>query len=281
MTNITQIIKCIDEYLIRNNQPYITAVDANKILAQVGLLSDSKDRPGSPLRKLLRAGKISHARQVGNKWRILRSENSQNIASTPPASKPESRKQTAAKPSGKDDIHICDIDFKTIDNLRRNGFLGFRSVMTLWQDPSLIPDIRGVYMVVRTGGSMPKFLTTGSGGHHKGKDPNVSIEKLRTKWVEDTCVLYIGKAGDEGCDATLRSRLRQYLKFGHGEAVGHSGGRYIWQIEDADNLLFCWKPLPSGNPSETETSLIEEFKHRYDGRFPFANLKNGHKCFHD
>lgn len=102
MTNITQIIKCIDEYLIRNNQPYITAVDANKILAQAGLLSDSKDRPGSPLRKLLRAGKISHARQVDNKWRILRSENSQNIASTPSAPKPESRKQTAAKPSGKD-----------------------------------------------------------------------------------------------------------------------------------------------------------------------------------
>ncbi len=44
--------------MIRNTQPDITAVDANKILAQVGLLSDSKDRPGLPLRKLLREGKI-------------------------------------------------------------------------------------------------------------------------------------------------------------------------------------------------------------------------------
>ncbi|MBP3454948.1 MAG: hypothetical protein J6K38_01655 [Alistipes sp.] len=173
------------------------------------------------------------------------------------------------------------MDFKTIDNLRRSGFSGFLSVATLRQDLSLIPDIRGVYMVVRTGGSMPKFLTTGSGGHHKGEDPNVPIEELRTKWVEGTCVLYIGKAGDEGCGATLRSRLRQYLRFGQGKSEGHKGGRYIWQIEDSDKLLFCWRPLPSGNPSETETSLIEEFKHRYDSRFPFANLKNGHKCFHD
>lgn len=276
MTNITQIIKCIDEYLIRNNQPYITPANANKILDKKGLLSDSKDKSksGLPLRNLLRDRKIPHAYQVGNKWHIPRSNNSQNIASTPSASKPESRKQTADKPTGKDDIRICDIDFKTIDNLRRNGFLGFRSVETLWQDPSLIPDIRGVYMVVRTGGSIPKFLTTGSGGHHKGEDPNVSIEKLRTKWVEDTCVLYIGKAGDEGRGATLRSRLRQYLRFGHGKPEGHKGGRYIWQIEDADNLLFCWRPLPSGNPSETETTLIEEFKRRYDGRLPFANLKS-------
>lgn len=59
MTNITQIIKYIDEYLIRNNQTDITPVDANKILAQAGLLSDSKDRPGLPLRKLLRDGKFS------------------------------------------------------------------------------------------------------------------------------------------------------------------------------------------------------------------------------
>lgn len=188
--------------------------------------------------------------------------------------KPEARKQTADKPSEKDDTHNCDIDFKTIDNLRSNGFSGFLSVAALWQDLSLIPNIRGVYMVVWTDESMPKFRATGSGGHHRGKDPNVLIETLRTKWVEDTCVLYIGKAGDENCAATLRSRLQQYLKFGHGKSVGHRGGRYIWQIEDADNLLVCWKPLPSGNPSKAETALIAEFKRQYEGRFPFANLKS-------
>lgn len=77
MTNIPQIIKYIDEYLIRNNESDITAVDANKILAQAGLLSDSKDRPGLPLRRLLRDGKIPHAYQIGNKWHIPHSTNRQ------------------------------------------------------------------------------------------------------------------------------------------------------------------------------------------------------------
>ena len=81
MTNITQIIEYIDEYLIRNNQTDITPVDANKILAQAGLLSDSKDRPGRPLRKLLRDGKIPHAYPIGNKWHIPHSKSGQKRAS--------------------------------------------------------------------------------------------------------------------------------------------------------------------------------------------------------
>ncbi len=89
MTNITQIIKYIDEYLIRNNQTNITPVHANKILAQAGLLSDSKDRPGLPLRKLLRDGKILHAYQIGNKWHIPHSKSGQKRASTLPASHPK------------------------------------------------------------------------------------------------------------------------------------------------------------------------------------------------
>ena len=88
MTNITQIIEYIDEYLIRNNQTDITPVDANKILAQAGLLSDSKDRPGRPLRKLLREKKILHAYQIGNKWHIPHSKSGQKRASTHPAPHP-------------------------------------------------------------------------------------------------------------------------------------------------------------------------------------------------
>lgn len=167
-----------------------------------------------------------------------------------------------------------DLDFKSIDNLRRNGFSGFVSVAALRQDLTQIPDIRGVYMVVRKIGSRPQFRATGSGGHYKGTDPNVPIEKLRMNWVDETCVLYIGKAGDEYSQATLRSRLRQYLQFGAGKPRGHKGGRYIWQLEDAEDLLFCWKPLPSGNPPKEETALLAAFKCQYEGRLPFANLKS-------
>ncbi len=89
MTSISQIIECIDKYLIRNNQTDITPVDANKILDQAGLLSDSKNRPGLPLRKLLRDGKIPHAYPIGNKWHIPHSKSRQKRASTLPASHPK------------------------------------------------------------------------------------------------------------------------------------------------------------------------------------------------
>lgn len=192
--------------------------------------------------------------------------------------KPGEREQEASKVAqtdeGADELGCPDLDFKSIDNLRRNGFSGFVSVAALRQDLTQIPDIRGVYMVVQKIGNRPQFRATGSGGHYKGTDPNVPIEKLRKNWVEETCVLYIGKAGDEHSQATLRSRLRQYLQFGAGKPIGHKGGRYIWQLEDAEDLLFCWKPLPSGNPSKEETALLAAFKCQYEGRLPFANLKS-------
>lgn len=181
--------------------------------------------------------------------------------------------EVAQTDEGAEELGCPDLDFKSIDNLRRNGFFGFVSAAALRPDLSQIPDIRGVYMVVRKIGNRPQFRATGSGGHYKGTNPNVPIEKLRKNWVEETCVLYIGKAGDEHSQATLRSRLRQYLQFGAGKPRGHKGGRYIWQLEDAEDLLFCWKPLPSGNPPKEETALLAAFKCQYEGRLPFANLR--------
>ena len=194
------------------------------------------------------------------------------------ATKPGGREQEASKVAqtdeGAEGLDCPDLDFKSIDNLRRNGFSGFVSAAALRQDLTQIPDIRGVYMVVREIGNRPQFRATGSGGHYKRTDPNVPIEKLHKNWVEETCVLYIGKAGDEHSQATLRSRLRQYLQFGAGKPIGHKGGRYIWQLWDAEDLLFCWKPLPSGNPPKEETALLAAFKCQYEGRLPFANLKS-------
>lgn len=182
--------------------------------------------------------------------------------------------EVAQTDEGAEELGCPDLDFKSIDNLRHNGFSGFVSVAALRPDLTQIPDIRGVYMVVREIGNRPQFRTTESGGHYKGTDPYVPIEKLRRNWVEETCVLYIGKAGDEHSQATLRSRLRQYLQFGAGKSRSHKGGRYIWQLEDAEDLLFCWKPLPSGNPPKEETALLAAFKGQYEGRLPFANLKS-------
>lgn len=71
--DIKGIITHLDTYLSRTGQPTIDPVEANAILSRAGLLTDSKDRPGKPLRDLLRKGLLPHAFQSGGKgssWTI-------------------------------------------------------------------------------------------------------------------------------------------------------------------------------------------------------------------
>ncbi|MGB8648922.1 MAG: hypothetical protein WCF84_27040 [Anaerolineae bacterium] len=160
-----------------------------------------------------------------------------------------------------------------IEDLKANGFIGFRSMRELFADSSAIPKVQGVYLVLCLDKSEPEFLVHGTGGYFKGKDPNVSIDELRSNWVKDRLVLYIGKAGGQSGKATLYSRLRQYLSFGQGKPVGHWGGRLIWQLKGSADLILCWKPLPLEEPREVEVKLMSEFVRNY-GQRPFANLSN-------
>lgn len=71
--NIRRIISHLDNYLTRTGQTSIDPIVANEVLAKAGLLSDNKDRPGKPLRILLRDGHLPHAFQSGGKgssWTI-------------------------------------------------------------------------------------------------------------------------------------------------------------------------------------------------------------------
>ncbi len=156
--------------------------------------------------------------------------------------------------------------YRTIEDLKAAGFEGFKSVRELGCSRTAIPEGKGVYMVVRISDAAPKFLTVGTGGHFKGRNPNVSVNELEENWVEGTCVVYIGKA------TSLNKRIGQYLRFGGGANVGHWGGRFVWQLKDSQDLLFCWKSLYDGDPEEVEASMISEFRTIYGCR-PFANLK--------
>ncbi len=54
MNKIEQIILAIDKEIEKGNVEYLTAPEANKLLEEQKLLSDSKNRAGQPLRELLR-----------------------------------------------------------------------------------------------------------------------------------------------------------------------------------------------------------------------------------
>ena len=168
------------------------------------------------------------------------------------------------------------MEYRTIDDLKKAGFEGFCSVEKLRDDLSGIPAVASVYMVVYQGNGMPEFLEVGTGGLKRKKDksgklkiinPNVPVSELKSNWVKDTCVVYIGKA------TTLSKRISQYLKFGNGKSIGHWGGRLIWQIKDSKDLQICWKPVDA-DPREEEMRLIADFKRQYGGKRPFANLRD-------
>ena len=154
---------------------------------------------------------------------------------------------------------------KEIENYRKDGFTGFVPVSKLRSTASLLPDSGGVYIVVRESDNSPEFLANGTGGFFKGKNPNVGLEELVSNYVAGSKVVYIGKA------TSLKKRVGQLLRFGAGSAVGHWGGRYLWQLADSDNLLIAWKTTPTTDPRSVEIKMLEEFVSRH-GKLPFANL---------
>ena len=159
--------------------------------------------------------------------------------------------------------------------LQAQGFEGFMTMGELMDGArTLIPNLKGVYVVLRESDSAPQFLSEGTGGFFKGKNPNVSIAELKDNWVKGTSVVYIGKAGGANSSATLQKRLGQYLHFGQGANIGHWGGRYIWQLSDSRDLVVCWKTLANEDPCDVERKMIGDFKIAHAGKRPFANLKD-------
>lgn len=75
--DFNSIINCLDNYLTKSGQLSINPIEANEVLSNAGLLLDSKDKRGKPLRELLRKGLLPHAYQPrgkGSTWVIPHSD---------------------------------------------------------------------------------------------------------------------------------------------------------------------------------------------------------------
>jgi hypothetical protein len=163
----------------------------------------------------------------------------------------------------------------TRDMLTDRGFSGFVPFSELSEFG--VPMDAGIYVVLRPNLSAPEFLPRSPAGHFQGRDPSVPLDALADAWVDEAVLLYVGKAttGKSGRRG-LRKRLDEYRRHGAGEAVGHWGGRFIWQLADSDSLLVGWLPTPDRDPGEPEAQLITEFIGLY-GKRPFANRNRGRR----
>lgn len=155
-----------------------------------------------------------------------------------------------------------------IADLRSRGFEGFIRVHDFTPDPQQVPTSPGVYAVVRPSADPPKFLDASPASWFKREDPTVALERLQAEFVPGVQTLYIGSA------ANLRERIGLLVEFsraGPEKSVFHRGGRLLWQIEDAQDLLVAWRVEPEGIGT-VERDLVDEFEDIY-GRYPFGNLK--------
>ena len=275
MADIDKINDFIQSYLKKKGLSQTTPVDVSPHLEKAGLLKDSKARPGLPLRRLCRNGEIHCSSQPnGRNWIIEYDPNYELRSSSNDVESIIRGQQCSALQQDKTAMEQTSEKLNVPDDyseksLIKCGFVGFRPIKECRMDYAIFPNVPGVYIIIRRCKSRPEFLTVGSGGYFKRKDPNVRVAELSDNWVEGANVVYIGMT-----TTTLHQRLSAYLKFGEGRPVGHKGGRYIWQLADHEDLIVCWKEMPEGSPELYETKLILDFKKKYGERRPFANLKD-------
>jgi hypothetical protein len=166
------------------------------------------------------------------------------------------------------------MNFNNINHLKDSGFVGFYSYNHLVSDYSLINPFKGVYLVINFDYKNPEFTDPGVCGTHKGKNPNRTIEHLKEKYVNGSQIMYIGKGGKLAKDskANLQTRLKDYLKCSINNTCSHSGGRSIWQLQNFEHLIFCWKKVEFEEPENYEAILLQMFINQF-GKLPFANYK--------
>jgi len=158
--------------------------------------------------------------------------------------------------------------------LHREGFEGFRTVAQLYADGcEEIPNLRGIFAIVRESLDPPKFLARSSATRFRDTDPTLPVAELEQLWVPGAQILCFARARGPGVRSRLKQRVKRYLRFGHGRHVAHWGGRAVWQLSDRSDLLVAWKPTPKDDPARAENEYQAEFERHY-GALPFANLRH-------
>ncbi|MBX3195461.1 MAG: hypothetical protein KF727_10270 [Microbacteriaceae bacterium] len=156
----------------------------------------------------------------------------------------------------------------SIDGLRDYGFVGFVPFRT-W-DRSMVgaQDAEGVYAIVRSA-NPPSFLEDDGS---KPRSRSWSRSEVAARWVPRAEILYFGKAPlRTNLTDGVAKRLDEFHSHGYRTGKSHYGGRLLWQLKDAADLLVAWKLVPVGTAGLVESGLILGFVDEF-GMPPFANV---------
>lgn len=153
-------------------------------------------------------------------------------------------------------------------DLEQVGFLGWRTWPALTRSGfAAVPGGPVAYVVYRPSAGQVAFRDANPGFRFKGRNPTVPVGALEAEWVPGARTVYIGKAD------VAKRRLTQFARFGAGESAPHWGGRYIWQLDESDELLVAWHAISWDETArDYEKRLLAHFRELHSGRRPFANL---------
>ena len=160
------------------------------------------------------------------------------------------------------------------EQLQKYGFEGFKTISELMQCCKGIPKSMGVYVVLREKDNRPTIMDKRPFNCQEDKYPSYSKAELEKEWIEGTHIVYIGKAGGFGQKTELHKRLSTDIRVGKGKKAAHGGGRSIWQLAEAQELIVCWRVLTDEEPCCVESKMIADFCKKHDGKRPFANRRN-------
>lgn len=155
------------------------------------------------------------------------------------------------------------------------GYVGFEPLLSLRHDH--VPDQPGTYMVMRLKTMPPTILEARRADPPRVRGKVYSAAELRDRWRQRGIsgpVLYIGKA-----DNSLRTRLRLFKGSGLGTKSNHEGGKSLWWLADAEDLIVAWRPLDVDQrhgfkPAERhEDELLLAFMRDHGGDMPWANVQ--------
>lgn len=138
------------------------------------------------------------------------------------------------------------------------GFEGFKLFLSV--KPADLPDTPGLYVILRPSLDQAVILPTS----RKRLKP-YAVDDLLGRVVAGTPVVYIGSTIAK---TGLRGRVSAFRR----QAMNHSGGRSIWQLRDADDLVCAWVETPDHEADRVEDEYHDAFVKEY-AKLPFANRK--------
>ena len=141
MVDIKAITQTIDTYLSKINKHSIGPVEASRELNKAGLLNDNTDRPGKPLRDLLRKGLLPNAYQLagkGTEWIIPSSKSNSAIGIQPSISNLPPRKQVVIAPPFSSATALSELT---------NTLMNENCFWRAGEIDSLVPNKPGIYCI--------------------------------------------------------------------------------------------------------------------------------------